>query len=68
MKACPSCDDGSGDCVYPYYGLAPHQHLKAGDCGLTKLLPKEDWPKNFEPDINSEGMGAYTHCEACGAG
>jgi hypothetical protein len=59
---CESCDDTSGVCVYPYYGLAPHIHTKP--IFGTEILD-QPYPENFSPD--GDGMGIWTHCLNCGA-
>lgn len=69
---CPRCDVGGGECVFPYYGLAPHTHdLSARSyIGSTRILPQTEWPENFEgsDDEEEEGYGVYTHCLDCGDG
>jgi hypothetical protein len=37
IKICDYCDDGNGECVYPYYGLAPHTHQQ-GVLGSTEFI------------------------------
>lgn len=78
MKCCEKCDDGEGNSVYPYYGVAPHIcGFKMGlpVIGSSTQLPEAQWPENFVPDpdcISKEGeypgCGTYTHCVDCGAG
>ena len=50
-------------CIYPYYGLAPHKHIKVdykGHEGIgTKILDKSEWPENFIEDKEAEGCGTY---------
>lgn len=74
---CPYCDDGLGSTAYPYYGLAPHYHLKENgeewEPGSKEPLDKtvfedrDTWPENFKPEDNGRA-GIYTHCLYCGAG
>lgn len=72
--SCEYCDDGTGNCRFPYYGLAPHVHkcVTIEVCGemvdgiSTIPLVKKDWPVNFKEDNECEGMGVYTHCLHCG--
>ena len=61
IKTCNYCDDGNGECVYPYYGLGPHTH-KEGVLGGTEFTG--EIPDNFSPD--GDGLGVYTHCLNCG--
>ena len=67
---CEVCDDGTGDCAYPMYGLAPHKHnlQKTGGTiiGSTEIEPKESWPDNFIEDPESPGCGIYAECPGCG--
>lgn len=58
-QVCEHCDDGDGQSVYPYYGLAPHVHTKPIDG--TEFTG--EIPENFSPD--GDGMGVYTHCLYC---
>lgn len=69
-NCCEQCDDGDGNCIYPFYGVAPHIcHWKIGTpIGQSVLLPKEQWPENFRPDQEVDGLGVYTHCLNCGRG
>lgn len=57
------CDDGSGGCVFPYYGLAPQVHPYA-----NRTVFDDSLPSNFEPDEDNPNMGVYTHCLCCGRG
>lgn len=76
-NCCEQCDDGDGNCVYPYYGAAPHKCFwKIGD-GKTLItsqeLPQSEWPENFKPETEPNpggypGTGIYTHCLNCGRG
>ena len=61
IKTCDHCDDGNGECVFPYYGLGPHIHTKP--IGGTEFLDAP-LPENFSPD--GDGLGVYTHCLNCG--
>jgi len=69
---CNSCDDGTGNCAYPYYGVAPHEcyYKKPGGfnnpLGTSTIEPVEDWLENFVEDSEAEGCGVYTHCLECG--
>lgn len=69
---CKYCSDPeSGECAYPYYGLAPHNsHLREDGTtvaiGNTTFLPKEQWPDNFTPDPDAPNCGTYEYCPECG--
>ena len=66
-KFCNHCDDGDGECVYPYYGVAPHHHNDNGCMiGSTILKHESKWPKNFTEDPEVRGLGTYTFCLSCG--
>lgn len=68
---CEHCDDGSGACAFPYYGVAPHTHATCDTTVpviSTRLLPKSEWPANFTEDPDVPGLGTYTHCPECGDG
>lgn len=66
---CEYCDDGGGVSAYPYYSVSPHTHdLKNGIIGSTRLLPKDQWPKNFKADPEGEECGTYLYCPYCGDG
>jgi hypothetical protein len=74
---CELCDDSEGVCVFPYYGVAPHVHDVTGReshadpmaiMGSTRVLPKSEWPSNFQEDPECPGLGTYTHCPRCGDG
>jgi hypothetical protein len=58
-QVCEYCDDGDGQSIFPYYGLAPHVHTKPIDG--TEFTG--EIPENFSPD--GDGMGIYTHCLHC---
>ena len=73
-KCCQYCDDGNGDSIYPYYGVAPHNCNGWDSIGTATELPRSDWPSNFRPDPEATkgtgqypGAGVYTHCMECGA-
>ena len=68
---CDYCHDGDGGCIYPYYGLAPHNHelsITGGFMGSTVFLNKNTYPENFHEDPECEGLGTYTNCLKCGNG
>ncbi len=54
---CIHCNDGDGECAFPYFGLAPHSH--------SLDQPKPEYPINY-CDTDG-GQGVYTHCLVCGA-
>lgn len=56
-KCCAHCNDGDGECVFPYFGLAPHSH--------SIDQPKPEYPSNYSD--TDGGQGVYTHCLVCGA-
>lgn len=62
---CKYCDDGDGDCIYPYYGNAPHSH---DEKGRVVTLPKDQWGDNFREDPDCEGCGVFMRCPECGSG
>ena len=72
---CEACDDGGGNCAFPYYGVAPHRcgfRMGKPALGFSEELPQSEWPKNYqhegEPNPGGyPGGGIYTHCLACGA-
>lgn len=51
--ACKFCNDGSGSCIYPYYGQAPK---RGGLCYPTG---------DFKPDDTRAGLGTYIRCPEC---
>lgn len=71
---CEMCDDGDGFCVFPYYGVAPHTHQfndtthPTDWLGSTRVLPKDQWGKNFREDPECPGQGVYMRCPGCGNG
>lgn len=62
---CETCEDGT---FFPQYGVAPHEcFYKIGKpIGGSQLLPKEQWPSNFEPDPESNNQCGMWHCPDCG--
>lgn len=63
---CFECDDGDGVSIFPYYGLAPHTHEPAVPLvGSTRILPRDQWPANFEPDSEDASTGSYLYCLNC---
>jgi hypothetical protein len=48
--------------IYPYYGVGPHIHEGIDPenpvtfIGLTRMLPKEEWPDNYEDTDDGCGM------------
>lgn len=56
---CIYCDNGEGDCAFPYYGKAPH------DADTHRILPEFQWPDNFVSDPENPKCGEYTHCLFC---
>ena len=74
--ACDHCNDGDGNCAYPYYGTAPHEcFYKIGaSVGGSRELPESEWPANFVLDPDSGPAtgyprnGIWTHCLHCGDG
>jgi hypothetical protein len=67
---CPSCDDGDDGCCFPYYGHAPGAHKTVPGFGFitSEPSPKEEWPPNFEEDLECPGLGTYHYCLECGSG
>jgi hypothetical protein len=68
LCCCDDCNDGDGWCVFPYTGLAPHQHKVDSMIGSTEIAPESEWPENFceDSDPDWSGTGTYTHCLSCG--
>lgn len=60
--ACRECVGYDGGKTMPYYGHAPHTH---NSDGTTTFAPNSEWPANFEPDPEEEGLGTW-HCPSCG--
>lgn len=70
LCCCDDCNDGDGNCVFPYYGLAPHSHggkefEGSAVVGSTELKPKSQWTENFFEDAEVPGLGTYGHCLTC---
>lgn len=63
-KCCNECDEGTGECAFPHYGVEPHAIPVAAAIGVP--LPKGTltFPSNFIPDENTN-CGIYTHCVHC---
>jgi hypothetical protein len=78
LTTCEFCDDGTGQSVYPYAGVAPHTcglHQGMPLPGSSVTLPRDQWPANFKEDASEPstpgqypGQRIYTHCLQCGAG
>lgn len=56
---------------YPYYGVAPHEcfHKKGPDhtIGQSTLIPHQQWPDNFFPDLEPrEKLEDLKYPSACG--
>lgn len=70
-ECCESCSMGDEGCVFPLYGLAPHDHntAKTGGTfiGSTELHGRESWPENFSEDPEADGCGVYEYCIKCKA-
>lgn len=62
---CNHCNDGEGECAYPYYGLAPHSHEGKYWIGSTVMDDKSTWPENFKEDPDCPGMGTFKYCAHC---
>jgi hypothetical protein len=65
-KCCEHCDDGNGDSIFPYFGVAPHSNTFN-----SQTLPESEFPENFKIDgewTETLCNGVYTHCLNCGAG
>jgi hypothetical protein len=67
---CDHCNDGDGNCVFPYYGVAPHVHAGGDELGIgsTQLLPRAMWGSNFREDPECPGQGVFMRCPQCGNG
>ena len=72
---CNSCYDkcsmcGHGEDAYPWYGGAPHKHEGIGNGWKTVYDPKDQWPANFEEDVDNPEetslVGTYHWCPQCG--
>jgi len=66
LCCCEHCNNGEGECAYPWYGMAPHKHEGKQMVGSTVVDDKSEWPENFDEDCEMEGLGTYTHCLHCG--
>ena len=65
---CEHCTDPDGVPCYPLYGVGPHRHdLAHGIIGSTRMLPREEWPTNFQEDPEAPGLGVWW-CSHCGDG
>ena len=75
-ECCDLCDDGDGFCVFPIYGVAPHDcfYMLGTAPGTSREKPESEWPENFVLDPDSgpwtgyPRAGVYTHYPSCGAG
>lgn len=71
LECCPFCDDGTGQSLFPHYGVAPHTcyFRKEGGfnnaLGTSDILPKSEWPENFVEDPEVPNLGTYLHCIHC---
>jgi|JI10StandDraft_1071094.scaffolds.fasta_scaffold2148750_2 hypothetical protein len=66
--SCQFCADENGDCLFPYYGAAPHTcfyKIPGATIGQSQIEPRENWPKNFKEDPDCPGEGAYLYCPEC---
>lgn len=61
--ACEHCTGLDGDVLCPYYGHAPHVHIRP--VGGTVFIG--DPPDNFIPDPDAPGLGTY-YCPSCKEG
>ena len=67
VMSCNECTDLSGEKIYQYYGVAPHNSgCLNSPIGQSRILAKEEWPENFREDRDVPGCGTYTHCLNCG--
>lgn len=68
---CDVCKMDDEHCVFPLYGLAPHNHNreKTGGSfiGSTEIKDKSTWPENFTEDPEAKGCGSYDYCLKCAA-
>jgi len=65
--SCQHCTDPDGQACFPIYGVGPHRHEGGTIIGSTRMLPKEEWPANFEEDPECPGLGVWW-CPECGDG
>lgn len=61
MDECSECVEWG---CFPCYGVAPHKHVGLTDdhssiFGSTRIIPKNEWPDNFEEDPDAPGCGTY---------
>lgn len=48
-----------------HYGPAPHvcfYKIPGASMGMSKTLPENEWPENFEPDADVPGLGIHHNC------
>jgi hypothetical protein len=67
---CKNCTDPDGNPCFPSYGVAPHEcfyKIPGAVIGQSALLPRDQWPDNFEEDPDCPGQGTYW-CADCGHG
>ncbi len=68
-RCCENCSLDEDICMYPYYGVAPHDHnfKKSGGSfiGSTEIRDRSEWPANFTTDPEDEGAGVYEYCLTC---
>jgi hypothetical protein len=68
--SCEHCTDPGGLPCFPSYGVAPHvcfYKIPGAVMGQSQVLPRDEWPDNFQEDADSPGMGTYW-CPYCGDG
>lgn len=66
---CEHCADQDDKCLYPYYGLAPHESFQSSvdrSQIVTRFLNRALWPSNFKEEGEDANCGVYTHCLECG--
>lgn len=80
-NSCASCNDGNGNCKFPYYGTAPHSYPEVPEPELgfkrevapPQELPADQWPANYQHDSEIAapnpggypGSGTYLYCLKC---
>lgn len=71
-NVCENCDDGSGQSVFPHYGVAPHHCGDFNTLGTAKVKPESEWPEYFVVDTETvvedsdyPPGGVYLYCPAC---
>lgn len=69
---CEHCDDGSGQSMFPHYGVAPHHCGDFNTIGTAKVKPESEWPENFVVDKETvvadsdyPPCGVYLYCPEC---